>query len=65
MLGWLLHERGIELHIPIFNKSGWRDNSFSRSDFTYDHLRDRYRCPVSQFLTTSGTFVNDGATLLY
>ncbi len=65
MLGWLVHERGIEPHIPVFDKSGRTDGTFSRSDFAYDREQDRYRCPAGELLTTSGTLVNDGATLLY
>lgn len=40
-------------------------STFSRSDFSYGHERDVYRCPDGHPLTTSGTLVNDGATLLY
>jgi Transposase DDE domain len=44
-LAWLMHERGIEPHIPVFDKSGRSDGTFSRSEFTYDHKRDLYICP--------------------
>ena len=44
-LAWLVHERGIEPHIPVLEKSDRNDGSFSRSDFTYDHKHDRYICP--------------------
>ena len=37
MLDWLVHEPGIESHIPVFDKSTRRDGTFSRSDFDYDH----------------------------
>ena len=36
MLGWLVHEQGIEPHVPILDKSARTDGSFSREDFTYD-----------------------------
>jgi transposase len=65
MLGWLVHERGIEPHVPVFDKSRRQDGTFSRADFIYDRDRDLYRCPGGSPLTTSGTLVNDGATLLY
>jgi hypothetical protein len=65
MLGWLVHERGIEPHVPVFDKSRRQDGTFSRADFIYDRERDLYRCPGGSPLTTSGTLVNDGATLLY
>jgi transposase len=44
-LAWLVHERGIEPHIPVFDKSARSDGCFARSDFAYDHKRDRYICP--------------------
>ena len=33
MLNWLVHEQGIEPHIPVFDKSTRKDGTFSRSDF--------------------------------
>ncbi|MEM9814695.1 MAG: IS1182 family transposase [Pseudomonadota bacterium] len=50
MLGWLVHEQGIEPHIPVFDKSNRRDQTFSRGDFAYDHRRDAYRCPAGKWL---------------
>ena len=44
-LAWLVHEKGIEPHIPVFEKSARDDGIFSRSDFTFDHKRDVYICP--------------------
>lgn len=43
-LAWLVHERGIEPHIPVFDKDR-TDGSFARSDFAYDHSQDLYICP--------------------
>jgi transposase len=65
MLGWLVHEKGIEPHVTVFDKSARKDGTFSREDFTYDHEGDVYRCPGGKMLTCKGTLVNDGATLLY
>jgi transposase len=44
-LAWLVHERGIEPHIPVFDKSARSDGTYPRSDFTYDHEADSYTCP--------------------
>ena len=44
-LAWLVEERGIAPHIPVFDKSGRTDGTFSRSDFTWDAANDRYLCP--------------------
>lgn len=65
MLGWLLYEHGIEPHVTVFDKSARTDGTFSREDFTYDHAGDIYRCPGGKTLTTTGTPVNDDATILY
>ena len=49
----------------VFDKSKRQDGTFSREDFTYDKERDIYICPADKTLRTTGTLVNDGATLLY
>ena len=63
MLGWLVEDRGIEPHIPVFDKSQRTDGTFSRDAFHYDHDGDVYFCPAGKMLATKGTLVNDGATL--
>ena len=50
MLAWLVHERGIEPHIPVFDKSERRDGTFERTDFTYDLKGDLYTCPGGRSL---------------
>ena len=65
MLAWLVEERGIEPHIPVFDKSARTDGSLSRADFTYDHSGDAYTCPAGKLLATRGTVVNDDTTLMY
>ena len=65
MLNWLVEEKGIAPHIPVFDKSKREDGTFSRSAFRYDPASDVYLCPADRTLTTTGTLVNDGATLLY
>jgi transposase len=65
MLGWLVDQHGIEPHVAVFDKSARKDGTFSRQDFRYDHERDVYFCPGDKTLTTTGTLVNDDATILY
>lgn len=65
MLGWLVYEKGIEPHVTVFDKSTREDGTFSRDDFTYDHAGDVYVCPDGKMLTTTGSRINDGATLRY
>jgi transposase len=50
MLDWLVEDRGIEPHVPVFDKSKRTDGTFSREDFTYDHANDTYRCPAGKTL---------------
>jgi len=65
MLAWLVHEKSIEPHVPVFDKSARTDGTFSRDQFRYDAKRDLYRCPGGTPMRTTGTLVNDGATLIY
>jgi transposase len=65
MLGWLVYQHGIEPHVTVFDKSARKDGTFSREDFNYDPAGDVYVCPGGKMLATTGTRVNDGATLLY
>ncbi len=63
MLGWLI-ERGIDPHIPVWDKGTRDDGTFSRQDFSYDRDRDVYICPGGNTLTTTGR-VHDAKTLYY
>ena len=72
MLAWLVHERGIEPHIPVFDKSARTDGTFSRSDFPYDHGRDVYTCPAGKELRprqrvyrSSAPLVDDDGMIRY
>jgi len=63
-LGWLVKEKKITPHIPVWEKSDRQDGIFSRSDFRWDRKRGAYVCPNGKLLRTSGT-LHDGRTLLY
>lgn len=63
-LGWLVKEKKITPHIPVWEMSDRQDGIFSRSDFRWDSKRGVYICPNGKLLQTSGT-VHDGRTLLY
>jgi transposase len=65
MLNWLVEEKDIAPHIPVFDKSKRDDGTFSRSDFRYGPTSDVYHCPAGKTLTTTGTLVNGGTTLIY
>src|SRR5579863_10110946 len=48
MLAWLVDEREIEPHIPVFDKFKRTDGTISRDDFTYDSDADAYTCPAGK-----------------
>lgn len=53
LLEWLVQERGIAPHIPVIDKSGRKDGTFERADFTYDDENDLYICPGGKELKQS------------
>jgi transposase len=57
-LAWLM-QQGIEPHIPVWDRSGRQDGTFSRADFAYDQERDRYICPGGKTLKTTGKVLSD------
>ena len=53
MLGWLVDEKGIAPHVPVFDKSERTDSTFGRSDLIFDAENNRDICPAGKFLKTS------------
>ncbi|WP_363615290.1 transposase [Mesorhizobium sp.] len=49
-LAWLVKEKEIAPHIPVFDKSNRTDGTFSRADFNWDGEGDRYICPAGKEL---------------
>jgi len=63
MLGWMVEEKGIEPHVPVWEKAERKDGTFSRSDFRYDAQADEYTCPAGKRLKqywTTGRQPRDG-----
>ena len=52
-LAWLVEDKGIEPHIPVFDKSARSDGTLARSDFAYDAEDDSYLCPGGKRLRPS------------
>ncbi|WP_435200495.1 transposase [Qipengyuania sp. 902] len=52
-LAWLVEDKGIEPHIPVFDNSARSDGTLARSDFTYDAEDDSYLCPGGKQLRPS------------
>lgn len=59
-----LMDRGIEPHIPVWDKSGETKGKYTKADFTYDRERDLYICPGGKALTSTG-HVDQGRILAY
>jgi hypothetical protein len=49
-LAWLVNEKEIAPHIPVFDKSKRTDGTFSRSDFTWEAEKGQYLCPAGKEL---------------
>jgi hypothetical protein len=64
MLNWLVDEKRIAPHIPVFDRSKREDGTLSREDFRYDGSTDTYTCPAGKRLTTTG-HINGGDTVFY
>ena len=64
MLNWLVEEKQIAPHIPVFDRSKREDGTFSREDFRYDEASDTYTCPAGKPLTTTGR-INAGDAIFY
>jgi transposase len=64
MLAWLVNEKQIAPHIPVFDKSKREDGTFSRADFKWDADRNLFVCPKGKMLKSTGK-VHDGRTRLY
>ena len=50
LLDWLVEEKHIEPHIPVWDKSDGKAGLFGRTDFAWEDKEDRYRCPANKLL---------------
>jgi transposase len=64
MLGWLVEQKQIEPHVPVWDKSERTDGTLSRAEFKFHAEQDRYECPGGKYLTSSGHATREG-TMLY
>jgi transposase len=62
-LGWLVKEKKIIPHIPVWDKSAREDGTFSRGDFKWDKRRSIYICPAGKELRTGGSITSNHAQL--
>lgn len=45
MLDWMVEEKEIAPHVPVWDKSKRKDGTLSSSDFKWDEQANEYRCP--------------------
>lgn len=45
MLGWMVDQKDIAPHVPVWDKTERNDGTFSRSDFEWCEEENEYRCP--------------------
>ena len=50
MLDWVVEQKQINPHIPVWEKSRVKPGIFSRSDFIWDNEADCYHCPGENHL---------------
>lgn len=50
MLGWMVDEKGIEPHVPVWDKTERKDGTFQREDFEWNAMANEYRCPAGKSL---------------
>jgi hypothetical protein len=50
ILDWLLEQKKIAPHVPVWDKSERTDGTFSRSDFVFDAVSNTYTCPGGNIL---------------
>jgi len=60
-LGWLVKQRRITPHLPVWEKGKREGGTFSRADFVFNKRRSIYICPAGKRLTTTGRIHSDFA----
>lgn len=72
LLGWMVNEKAIEPHIPVWDKTHREDETFSGSEFQWDEQAGQYRCPQGHALRSRWrtfkklhTLVTKANTIIY
>ena len=50
ILAWMVDEKNIAPHVPVWDKGERKDGTFSRSDFLFDAVSNTYTCPGGKIL---------------
>jgi transposase len=72
LLSWMVDEKHIEPHVPVWERYQRTDDSLSSDAFQWDEERDEYRCPQGYALrsewrpfATARTHVTKADTIIY
>lgn len=72
ILGWLVHDKHIEPHVPVWDKTGRTDGSLSVRDFQWHADRNEYICPAGHPLrsewrqfSSPRTHITNADTVIY
>jgi hypothetical protein len=50
LLGWMVNDKAIEPHVPVWDKTQRADDTLSSSDFRWNERANEYRCPQGRAL---------------
>jgi len=50
LLGWMVNDKAIEPHVPVWDKTQRTDGTLSSSDFRWDEQANENRCPLGKAL---------------
>lgn len=56
LLGWMVEEKAIEPHVPVWDNSQRQDGTFSSGDFQWNEAATEYRCPQGRALRSANRF---------
>ena len=73
MLEWLVEDKGIEPHVPVWEKTERTDGTFAVNDFQWDEQANEQRCPRGEplrsqwraFSNPRGLRVTSADTVIY
>ncbi len=72
LLGWMVNEKAIEPHVPVWDKTQRQDETLSSSDFHWNEQANEYRCPQGHALRSQWrafkklrTHVTKADTIIY
>lgn len=72
MLNWMIEEKQIAPHVPVWDKTARKDDTLSSSEFVWSAQVNEYRCPAGKALRSewrpfknSRTHITEAETIIY